>query len=211
MTNNLRSGSVQSLYNSRQYILKHLERQGYNTSEYDNFCINDVNTMHANEEMDMYLSSENGKKTYVKYYIKKSLRPANINDMVFDIYNNSKLLDLSDMLVIITKEDPNKSLINHLKQLYSDKGVYIVIISINRLQFDIMEHSYVPKYEKMSSEELEQFKKRYNINSNKNLPTISRFDPVAIVNGIKPGEIYRIIRPNKSTITDTYYRCCVNV
>ena len=41
-------------------------------------------------------------------------------------------------------------------------------------------------------------------------PEISRFDPVMLVIGIKPGEVCEIIRPNKSSIVEKYYRLCAN-
>ena len=45
---------------------------------------------------------------------------------------------------------------------------------------------------------------------NDNIPNISRFDPVAQVIGIRPGEYCEIIRPSKTSITSKYYRICSN-
>jgi DNA-directed RNA polymerase subunit H (RpoH/RPB5) len=40
-------------------------------------------------------------------------------------------------------------------------------------------------------------------------PDISRFDPVAQIIGIRPGQVCEIIRPSKTAISAYYYRICV--
>ena len=58
--------------------------------------------------------------------------------------------------------------------------------------------------------------KKYNIDADyevieandKKLPEISRFDPMSISIGLKPGELCEITRPSKTSITTNYYRKC---
>lgn len=52
--------------------------------------------------------------------------------------------------------------------------------------------------------------KEYNIQNLKQIPEISRFDPVSQVIGIRPDEICEILRPSKNVIQTKYYRACVN-
>ena len=52
-------------------------------------------------------------------------------------------------------------------------------------------------------------KNKYNIMDDTQFPDISRFDPVAQVIGIRPGQVCEIIRPSKSAIKGYYYRICV--
>ena len=40
------------------------------------------------------------------------------------------------------------------------------------------------------------------------LPEISRFDPVASLMALRPGEIIEIIRPSPISIINKYYRLC---
>ena len=40
-------------------------------------------------------------------------------------------------------------------------------------------------------------------------PDISRFDPVARVIGLRPGQVCHIIRPSKTAIEANYYRVCI--
>ena len=42
------------------------------------------------------------------------------------------------------------------------------------------------------------------------LPEISRFDPVSLAIGLKPGDICKILRESKTAINGVYYRYCVN-
>ena len=83
------------------------------------------------------------------------------------------------------------------------------MISIKRLQFNILDHSLVPPHRVMTSAEVEDVKKKYNINYLTEFPEISRFDPVSQVIGLRPGQVCEITRSSKTAITSYYYRCCV--
>jgi DNA-directed RNA polymerase subunit H (RpoH/RPB5) len=61
----------------------------------------------------------------------------------------------------------------------------------------------------MSEEEVQDVMFKYNITNKINFPDISRFDPVARVIGLRPGQVCKIIRPSKTAIEAFYYRVCV--
>jgi DNA-directed RNA polymerase subunit H (RpoH/RPB5) len=61
----------------------------------------------------------------------------------------------------------------------------------------------------LSEEEVEEVKIKYNINKLSQLPEISRFDPVAQVIGIRPGQVCEIIRSSKTAVNSKYYRVCI--
>jgi len=50
---------------------------------------------------------------------------------------------------------------------------------------------------------------KYNIENDKQLPQISRFDPVAKAILLRPGEVCKIIRYDKISLQNDYYRICV--
>ena len=52
-------------------------------------------------------------------------------------------------------------------------------------------------------------KQLYNITNDSQFPEISRYDPVAQVIGIRPGQICEITRPSKTAISSKYYRICI--
>ena len=112
-------------------------------------------------------------------------------------------------MFIILKSDINETITNVLKNIWEKDGIFIVIINIQRLQFNILEHSLVPPHRILSEEELEEIKIKYNINKLSQLPEISRFDPVAQVIGIRPGQVCEIIRSSKTAVSTKYYRVCI--
>jgi DNA-directed RNA polymerase I, II, and III subunit RPABC1 len=96
-----------------------------------------------------------------------------------------------------------------LKHLWEKDGIFIVMKSIKRLQFNILEHTLVPEHTILTEEEVVEVKRKYNVKDDTQFPDISRFDPVAQAICIRPGQVCRIIRPSKSSVTTEYYRICV--
>jgi len=211
------SSLIASVYKSRLTLLKLMEKQGYNIDEYDNFSINEVNAMFQNKQLDMLLEKPNNsnnpdatkRKIYMSYYLAKTLRPQNIQEIIDDLFNLEEVLTKEDTLMIIIKEEMNETTMNLLKHIWEQDGIFIVIQSLKRLQFNILEHSLVPSHRVLNDEEVQVVKLRYNIVDNTQFPDISRFDPVAQVIGIRPGQICEIIRPSKTAITGYFYRMCI--
>ena len=208
------SGTTQIIYNSRKTLLQYLSDQGYDISHYDEFSINEVLAMISNNQLDMLIDeetdNEDKQKVYIKYHLKKSLRPQYIDEFVEDLYHLDNILKKNDTLVVVSKDDPNDSLKKYLKQLYADDNIFVTVISLKRLQFNVLNHELVPKHRILSSTEQEEFLKKYNITQSSQVPEISRFDPVALCIGLKPGSIVHITRPSKTAIEGVYYRYCIN-
>ena len=208
---------ISHIFNSRKILLELMEKQGYNVNDYANFSINEVNSMKQNNQLDMLLeTNENNvtpenpkKKIYIRYYL--TVRPAakNIQEMIDDLFILSETLKKTDTLFIIIKDEPNETLINEIKHIWESEGVFIVIESIKRLQFNILEHILVPPHRVVLESEAIEIMKKYNITSKTQFPDISRFDPVARVIGLRPGQLCHITRPSKTAIEANYYRICV--
>jgi DNA-directed RNA polymerase subunit H (RpoH/RPB5) len=193
-----------------------MTKQNYATEDYSNFSINEVNSMLQNKQLDMLLekkeedpATKRKNKIYIRYYLAKTLRPQNIQEIIDDLFNLEEVLTKSDTLMIIIKDDMNETMTNLLKHIWEQDGILIVIQSIKRLQFNILEHVLVPPHRVLSSDEVAQVKNKYNIVNDSQFPDISRFDPVAQVIGIRPGQVCEIIRPSKTAINSLYYRICV--
>ena len=202
---------IQTIYKSRKTLLEYLSIQGFNTNDYTNFSITEINTLSNNYELDMLVEHTGSKnKTYVKYHLKKSLKQS-IDEYIDDLYNLEQVLTSNDTLIIVTKDDPNESLITHIKHIYSNSNIYIAIFSLKRLQFNVLNHSLVPTHTKLTEEEVEIVKKRYNIIDYNKFPEISRFDPIALAIGLRPGEVCKIIRHSKTAVSGLYFRYCINV
>ena len=208
---------ISSIYNSRKIVLDLMAKQGYNINDYANFSVSEVNSMKQNNQLDMLLetndesdTSETPKrKIYIRYYLGVRPAPKNIQEMIDDLFILSETLKKTDTLFIIIKDDPNETLINELKHIWESEGIFIVIESIKRLQFNILDHALVPPHTILKETEVDNIMKRYNITDKVQFPDISRFDPVARVIGLRPGQVCKIVRPSKTSIEANYYRICV--
>ena len=201
------SSEIQKIFKSRQVILDLLYEQGYDTVKYTGSSITEVSSMYITKQMDMLLEKTD-KKTYVKYHLDKTLRPTNLYDYIEDLINLDNILKKTDDLVIIIKDEPNDSLKKTLANFWQQEGVFINVINIKRLQFNILNHELVPPHRVLSVEEADAVKKQYNIMDDSQIPDISRFSPVSQVIGIRPGQLCEIIRPSKTAIKSKFYRIC---
>lgn len=216
MANQNLSSLISSIYKSRKNILDLMDKQGYNINDYANFSINEINSMKQNNQLDMLLEKKNEdpntkrkNKIYISYYLTKMIRPANIQEMIDDLFNLEEVLTKDDTLFIIIKDEMNETIISELKQIWEKDGIFIVIENIKRLQFNILNHALVPEHTIISEKDVEDVMKKYNLVNKSDLPDISRFDPVARVIGLRPGDVCKIVRPSKTAITTNYYRICV--
>ena len=209
------STSTSSFYNivykSRITILELLAKQGYNVEDYHGFSTGELHSMINNKQLDMLLSNKSAssnQKVYVKYHLAKTLRRENINDYIDDLYNLEQVLTKGDTLVLIIRQELNDPIMNILNQVWEQEGIFIIAFSLDRLQFNILDHEYVPKHTLLTDDEMESVKQKYGIKDNSELPDISRYDPVAQAIGMKPGQMCKILRPSKTAITTDYYRIC---
>ena len=216
MTSQNSSAMISTVYNSRKIILELMETQGYNTEDYSNFSINEVNSMKSNNQLDMLLEkkeedsiTKRKNKIYIRYYLGKSIRPTNLQEMIDDLFNLEEILKKEDTLFIIIKDEINETLTNELKHIWERDGIFIVIESIKRLQFNILNHTLVPKHIVIPETEVLEIMKKYNITDKIQFPDISRFDPVSRAIGLRPGQVCKITRYSKTAIETFYYRICI--
>ena len=210
------SSLISSIYKSRTILLELMGMQGYNVYDYEGFTVNEVNTMKVNNQLDMILEKntedvdlKRKTKIYIRYYLAKSLRPQNLQEMIDDLFNTEEVLTKYDTLFIVVKDEVNETLLNALKHIWEQEKIFIVIQNLKRLQFNILKHILVPPHRILSNAEVLAVKKRYNVMSDAQFPDISRFDPVAQAIGIRPGQVCEIIRPSKTAISAPYYRICM--
>lgn len=210
-TANTQSGQIIELHTSRKNIIDLLEAQKYDVSQYKDFGINDVNTLVQTKQLDMLLKKTTGdKKVYVKYHLAKSLRPVNLYEYIEDLFTLEDVLTKKDDLIVIMKDEPNDTVRKTLMNIWEQDGIYIIVINIKRLQYNIMKHQLVPPHIVLTEEESAKVKKIYNIKDDSQIPDISRFSPVSQVIGIRPGELCKILRPSKTAIAAEFYRICNN-
>ena len=210
------SSLTSAVYKSRSILLEQMRVQGFDVNDYSGFSVNEVNTMKTNNQLDMILekldedpNTKTKGKIYIRYYLAKALRPANLQEMIDDLFNIEEVLKKTDTLLIVVKDEVNETLINTLKHIWEQDKIFIIIQSLKRLQFNLLNHILVPPHRILSIPETIQIRTRYNIMNDGQFPDISRFDPVAQAIGIRPGQVCEIIRPSKTAISAPYYRICM--
>lgn len=202
---------------------------GYNTYEYESFTINEIDAMYVNGKMDMLLYELNPNadtnlppseqidqtkpKVYIRYFIStkptKLMRTEDIDNIVHDLFSISNVLTKTDTLIIVIDGEPNASIMTHLDMLYNRYGIFVVVHSLKRLQFNILEHALVPEVEVLSAKEQEELMKTLKNQHLAQLPEISRYDPMALAICLRPNQVCKIKRKSMTAINNYYYRVCV--
>jgi DNA-directed RNA polymerase subunit H len=208
------SSRINKIYKSRNVLLEQLYLLGYETDDYLRFSVNEIDAMLANSQLDMLITHSDGRKIYVKYHFTlkqttKQIKKEVLDNIIEDLYVIDEVLTKRDTLMVIIDDEPNDTIISRLRYLFEHDNVFVIIHNINRLQSNILNHTLVPDMEILDSKEEVAFMKKYQIQSKEQLPEISRFDPQALVIGIRPGEICKIQRPSSTALTTDYYRVCV--
>jgi DNA-directed RNA polymerase subunit H (RpoH/RPB5) len=191
--------------------LELLKTQNYDTTDYAEFSINEIDVMFANSQLDMLIKHTDGvHSAYIKYYLTaKQLRPTNLDEMIEDLYVIEGVLTKADTFIIIVNDEPNDTIIEKMKYLYEHDGIFVVMHNISRLQYNILKHQYVPQMRVLSKEEEDLVKMKYNLTDSAKFPEISRFDPQALVMNVRPGDVCHFKRVSPTALFTDYYRVCV--
>ena len=209
------SSVISQIYKSRSVLIDLMNTQGYNIQEHRGFSVNEVNTMKTNNQLDMLLEKKKSDedtdslKIYIKYYLGKALKPATLQEMVDDLFVVEEILSKKDTLFVIVKDSVNDTLTNFVKHIWESENIFVILIPLKRLQFNILEHVLVPPHRILDESEKISIKNKYNIIKDAEFPELSRFDPVAQAIGIRPGQVCEISRPSKTAISAPYYRICI--
>lgn len=207
----INSTIIPKIYKCRKNLLEQLKIRGFNVDDYTSFGINEIHNLYVKKQLDMLIENDNEQKVYVKFHINKNLLPVHVDTTVIELFDIENVLNNNtDQLIFIVKTEPNDTLVKTIEQIYKNDNIFITIININRLQYNILEHKLVPKHRILDSIEKEKLLKEFNIqDENIQLPVISRYDPVAIAIGMRPSQICEITRPSKTSTETLYYRICV--
>jgi DNA-directed RNA polymerase subunit H (RpoH/RPB5) len=202
--------NIISVFKSRNNILEILKSRGYNIDNYTGFSVNEISSLVSNNLLDMLVTNEStNKKIYIKYFnLDKSIRHTNVHEIVDSLFNIEQVLSKDDELIIIIKDEPNETLQKLQTSIYTHDNIFVTIINIDRLKFNILNHNLVPRHRVLSNDEKDKVKNIYNIENDSEFPTISRFDPVSQVLGIRPDELFEIERSSKTAIKTKFYRIC---
>ena len=209
------SSRIISIYKSRKTLLEQLKKQGYGVDDYDGFSMNEIDAMLANSQLDMLLTHKEKKtKVYIKYYFTlkqttKQIKKEVLDNIIEDLFSIDEVLTKKDTLMIIIDDEPNDTILTKMRYLFDHDSIFVVIHNINRLQYNILDHTLVPFMKVLDETEEQEFMKTKQIRDKSQLPEISRFDPQALVNTVRPGDICLIERSSVTAMNTEYYRVCV--
>lgn len=113
-------------------------------------------------------------------------------------------------ICIVLKDMPNDTAWNVADSIYNNtnKQVYVQLLYIKTILFNVMQHVLVPKHERVNETDFTALKEYYALQNKHDLPIISHKDPVALFIGLRPGDVCRVIR-NSETAGESYtYRYC---
>ena len=209
---------ISKIYKARDNLLYYISEQGYDVSEYEHFTIDEINAMHQESTsedenpLDITVKNESDNTTiHVKYHIKSRLTATNIESTSHDYFesitNSSE--KVNHTLIVVVKSSLNDTMIKMLKQLWDRYHEHVVVLDIAFLQMNILKHEYVPQHIKLTEKEKQEFFEYYNIVNDKQIPEIPYMDPVSRVIFLRPGQVCKIIRYDKISYKNEYYRICV--
>lgn len=217
------SSTVSKIFKSRGIILELMEKRGYDIDDYTNRSINEIGQMLSNKQLDLLLEhktdmvtveNEEGEKSsrkkrcHIRYHLQGKVRINQIYEYLDDLYHIEDILTREDDFIIIVKEKPNDTLIKLMNKIWEKDQIYFSIFNLHNYLYNILEHELVPPHRIITNKEKEEIKKEYNIKEDSQFPEISRFDPVALAIGLRPGNVCEIERPSPTTIKTKYYRLC---
>jgi DNA-directed RNA polymerase subunit H len=206
---------ISKIYKSRSIILDIMKKRGYNVEDYEGFSVSEVHSMNDNGQLDMFLESDtSSKKIYIKYHLETRLSDKHVYEYLEDLFgeddddDEDKTLKNRDEFIIVSKDKINASTQNLVDKIFKTDDKYINVYNVHDYLFNILDHEMVPNHRILNSEEKKEIIKRYNVTKDSEFPEISRFDPVAKVIGIRPGELCEITRSSPMAVKTLYYRLC---
>jgi len=205
---------IKQIYIARMHMIQYLKNMGFDCDNYENFSIEEVEVMNKYTQLDFKVSKEN-ESCYVLFKLDKNLKQNmikknNVEGFINEIFEDTIPIEKNDTLVIITTEYAQDSIHKVVKNMWEIQNKFVVILTLANLQMNILKHSFVPQHIKLTPEEKIELYKKFNIQNDLQLPEISRFDPVAKIIFLKPGDVCKIIRFDKISLTNEFYRICVS-
>jgi DNA-directed RNA polymerase subunit H (RpoH/RPB5) len=80
------------------------------------------------------------------------------------------VLTKEDTLIVIIEDEPNDTIVEHMKYLYHRDEIFVVIHNMKRLQFNMLNHSLVPKMTILTEAEETEFMNTYKITDKTKIP-----------------------------------------
>jgi len=235
------------LFNSREILLDQLEEAGYEVAphrtpkdiidadvfvsmnELKGFSVN-----HSSKQMKAHVKYvTNVTKKHISTVVDKIILSDNVSNNDKELFEYTDLINnfnvKTDTLVYLWSQstEPSSAILDYLQHLYITKGVFVVIRTVARTQYNVLKHIRVPHYEILNDTEeitndttstsayrnmsiitnVPELLRRYKITVDK-LPTESRFSPTLSAKLVRPGQIVCYYRPSPTAMVAPHYVRC---
>jgi DNA-directed RNA polymerase subunit H (RpoH/RPB5) len=216
-----KSNYLIQLYKARTNLMSHLTSSGFDCTLYSGFNLEEVDVMRKYEQLNFkVVNQKTNEQCYIYHLVEDTtgkkkgtsnlLKKNTIPDIIDEVYNDTAILNKNDTLIIVTTDYSADSIHESIKNLWENDHIYVVVYNLKQLQINPLKHIYVPKHTRLTQDEKMEVYKKYNIEHDSQLPQISRFDPISKILLIRPGEICKIERYEKSSFNTDYYRICIS-
>jgi DNA-directed RNA polymerase subunit H (RpoH/RPB5) len=197
---------VVDVFNARNHLFDILSSRGYDVSDYVGYDMSHVSAMMDHSQLNVVLQGPHN-KAFVHFQLSAKLNVGKVVSSLFE--DEDSVLKPEDDLIIVYKSEPNDTIHAEMDEVWNKQGVYVTVLHIKRLQFNILKHDMVPPHRVLSEKERDQVFAKLNVRTGADLPAISRYDPVASVLCMRPGQVCEIERKSKTSVKSIYYRFCV--
>ena len=197
---------LSQLYKSRNQLIYYLNENGYDCTAYEHFSMEELDTMNKFQQLDMTVTRK--EETCLVKYLTDS-KKIQVNSILQQVFIDEALLRPTDTLVLITNDYTEESVHRLLKNAWELDKYFVVVFHLKQLQFNLLKHKMVPKHVRLTKEEKEKVYETFHVHDDSQMPQISRFEPVAKVLLLRPGEVCKIQRYDKISFENLYYRVCV--
>jgi DNA-directed RNA polymerase subunit H (RpoH/RPB5) len=216
-----KSNYLIQLYKARVNILSHLTNSGFDCDLYSGFNLEELDVMRKYEQLNFkVINQKTNEQCYIYHLVEDTtgkkkgtsnlLKKNTISDIIDEVYNDTAILNKTDTLIIITTDYSADSIHESIKNLWENDHIYVVVYNLKQLQINPLKHVFVPKHIRLTKDEKMEVYRKYNIEQDSQLPQISRFDPISKILLMRPGEICKIERFEKSSFNTDYYRICIS-
>jgi DNA-directed RNA polymerase subunit H (RpoH/RPB5) len=209
---------VLQLFKSRQNLLVQLAALGYDVADHSEFSIHEIDAMFVNNQLNLLLNHTKTQAKVLVYYhasplnvskAAKQLKADTLDKVLEEVMEGEGTLTRADTLVVMMEEEPNESILKHVRFLYDKKGVFVVLRHLKRLMFNLLDHVLIPPVRVLDDAETEALKAEHHLAALQHLPEIARFDPLALALLLRPGQVIRCVRGSQTALEHEFFRVCV--
>jgi DNA-directed RNA polymerase subunit H (RpoH/RPB5) len=204
---------IHRVYTAYCVLLDILKSRGLDVSEYEGFSKDHVARLYASNQMDLLLKTEGppSKKVYVRYELERAPDLHKLTDLFFESNGTEPaILTTEDDLIVVAKDPANDSKTDLMTDFWESRKVFVSILSLSDLQFNKFKAALVPSsIEILSEDDAKAVRAKYHVTDLQQLPTISRYDALGVLMGIRPGQMCKIQRDSVAALSLDFYRVCI--